>query len=225
VNKLSGVLDKQKSRRAEVKALAMEIKKGVKTKVNVPAVPVSSRATSVSTFAKLPTPGFHVQNSQPHVNDPATDPVRAHQTAPKKSDKEGDLLRGFNTWSGEFAKSGNPRHLELAKTAALAHYAAMIAKISHHPGHADYDTARAHADTMLNAHMSALNRLKDHVPEKVEAPKKKGFLSRIKGMFKESDDVDKKARENAARLVSTSEKIDELLRKKREAREKKKSGK
>jgi hypothetical protein len=111
--------------------------------------------------------------------------VRAHQTnAPKKSDREGDLLRGFNTWSGEFAKSGNPRHLELAKTAALTHYAAMIAKISHHPGHADYDTARAHADTMLNAHMSALNRLKDHVPERIEAPKKKGFVSKIKGLFR-----------------------------------------
>jgi len=37
---------------------------------------------------------------------------------------------------------------------------------------------------MLNAHMSALNRLKDHVPEKVEAPKKKGFVSKIKGLFR-----------------------------------------
>jgi len=192
VNKLKGILDKQKSRRAEAKTLAMEIKKGVKTKANVPDTPESSRASSVSVFANPPSPGRHLHNAQPHV----TDLVRAHQiNVPKKQDKEGDFLRGFNTWIGEYVKTGDDKYLKSAKSAALSHYAAMISKISHHPGHPDYDTAKSQAKEMLDAHMDALKNIDSHIPKSsspIKSPKtmaKPGILSRLKKLFKENNEV------------------------------------
>jgi hypothetical protein len=192
VGKLKGILDKQKNRRAEAKTLAMEIKKGMKTKANVPAAPESSRASSVSVFSTPPSPGKHLHNAQPHV----TDLVRAHQTnVPKKQDKEGDFLRGFNTWIGEYVKTGDDKYLKSAKSAALSHYAAMISKISHHPGHPDYDTAKSQAKQMLDAHLDALKNIDSHIPKSpksIKSPKtmaKPGILSRLKKLFKENNEV------------------------------------
>jgi hypothetical protein len=191
VNKLKGILDKQKSRRAEAKTLAMEIKKGVKTKANVPSAPEASRGTSVSVYSTPPSPGGHIHNAQPHV----TDLVRAHQgkVPSKKKDAEGDLLRGFTTWTTEFAKTGDIKYLDSAKKAALTHYASMIAKISHHPGHPEYDTARSNAKSMLDAHLEAISNLKKTLPTPkpiAQKPQKTGgIFSRLKKMFKENSEV------------------------------------
>lgn len=203
LSKLKGILDKQQKQRSEVKAITADVRsqkklaaklKNAATKVNVPDTPESSRASSVSVFSKLPSPGGHIHNAQPHV----TDLVRAHQgkTPEKKKDADGDLLRGFNTWTNEFARTGDAKYLDSAKRAALTHYASMIAKISHHPGHPEYDTARSNAKSMLDAHLDAIGQLRATIPA-VPRPmsgskpinRKTGILSKLKKLFKENNEV------------------------------------
>lgn len=185
LDKLTGILGKQKTQRKDAKATALEVKKGVLRKAEEPVQP--SRGTSVSVFAKTPLPGEHDHNAQPHIAvPPMNDPVRAHQKpeGKKTSSTADDLIRGYNFWSKQFGQTGEQKHHDLAKKAALAHYASMISKISHHPGHPEYETAKQNAEAMRDSHMSALASIATHAPKRIEAPKKK-LVDKIKGLFRE----------------------------------------
>lgn len=158
------------------KAAIRGIIKGQKEKRKEAKGAIKAARQIKASAAQLP-----VQTTQQQKPTTTTQPV----SKPFGASVE-NLVRAYNHYAGLYGQSGDPSHLDAAKKAARGHYATLVSTIAHHPGHPDYDSAKAAAKSILDSHLDALSSLEAVTPKKqIEPPQKKGLLGRIKDIIKE----------------------------------------